>query len=151
MSSEPSDPLYAQIYNKLQEKETEELLEIWQQNNRDEWSDNAFTAIHEILLERLGSEPPQQEALPEDEKGKYLFFDLDKVVSLSDNINTVAWFVLGGYIIVWIGNLFSGGITAQTVIALLYVLIQGFVFFLILRFLAQALNLLLEIVENTRN
>jgi hypothetical protein len=151
MSSEPSDPLYAQIYNKLQEKETEELLEIWQQNNRDEWSDNAFTAIHEILLERLGSEPPQQEALPEDKTGKYLFFDLDKVVSLSDNINTLAWFVLGGYIVVWIGNLFSGGITAQTVIALLYVLIQGFVFFLILRFLAQTLNLLLEIVENTRN
>ena len=151
MTSEPSDPLYAQIYNKLQEKETEELLEIWQQNNRDEWSDNAFTAIHEILFERMGSDPPQQEALPEDETGKYLFFDLDKVVSLSDNINTVAWFVLGGYIVVWIGNLFSGGLTAQTVIALLYVLIQGFVFFLILRFLAQALNLLLEIVENTRN
>lgn len=151
MSSEPSDPLYTQIYKKLQEKETEELLEIWQQNNRDEWSDNAFTAIHEILLERLGSEPPQQEALAEDETGKYLFFDQDKVVSLSDNINTVAWFVLGGYIVVWIGNLFSAGITAQILVATLYLLIQGFVFFLILRFLAQALNLLLEIVENTQN
>jgi len=97
MSSEPSDSLYDQIYKKLQEKETEELLEIWQENNRDEWSDNAFAAIYEILLERLGSEPPSQQPPPEAETGKYLFFDLDKVISLSDNINTIAWVVLSGW------------------------------------------------------
>jgi len=62
-----------------------------------------------------------------------------------------AWVILGGYIVIWIGNLFSAGITAQTFIALLYLLIQGFFFFLVLRFLAQTLNLLLEIVENTRS
>jgi len=151
MSSEPSDSLYDQIYKKLQEKETEELLEIWQENNRDEWSDNAFAAIYEILLERLGSEIPSQQPPPEAETGKYLFFDLDKVISLSDNINTIAWVVLGGYIVVWMGDLFSGPITAQIFISVLYILLQGFVFFLVLRFLAQVLNLLLEIVENTRS
>ncbi len=150
MTVEPSDSLYNSIYNRLKERDTDELLEIWQQNDRDEWSEDAFTAIHEILLERLGEEPPQQEPLPAAEGEKYLFFDLEKVVSLSDNINLMAWVVLGGYIVVWIANLFFAGLTAQTFLAVLYLLIQGIVFFLVLRFLAQVLNLLLEIVENTR-
>lgn len=40
-------------------KETDELLEIWSENDRLEWSDIAFAAIHSILLERLGNVPPQ--------------------------------------------------------------------------------------------
>jgi hypothetical protein len=40
-------------------KETDELLEIWSENDRLEWSDEAFDIIHGILLERLGDVPPQ--------------------------------------------------------------------------------------------
>jgi uncharacterized membrane protein AbrB (regulator of aidB expression) len=65
-------------------------------------------------------------------------------------VNLAAWIVLVGFIFVWIGNLFNSGINAQTFIGLLYILIQGVVFFFVLHFMAQALNLLLEIVENTR-
>ena len=43
-------------------KETEELLEIWSDNDRLEWSDEAFEAIRVILLERLGEVPPQAAA-----------------------------------------------------------------------------------------
>jgi hypothetical protein len=150
MTSESSDSLYDSVYKSLQEKDTEELLEIWQQNDRNEWSDKAFVAIHEILLERLGSEPPEQGPPPEDEREELLFFDLYKVATLSDNMNIAAWTVLIGYVLIWVGNLYVSGINAQTFIALLYILLQGVVFFFVLRFMAQALILLLGIVENTR-
>jgi len=39
MTSESPDSLYDSVYKSLQEKDTEELLEIWQQNDRNEWSD----------------------------------------------------------------------------------------------------------------
>jgi len=41
-------------------KETDELLEIWSKNDRTEWSNDAFEAIHSILFERLGNVPPQE-------------------------------------------------------------------------------------------
>lgn len=44
----------------LREKSTEELLEIWKKNNREEWSDEAFEAIKELLVER-GDKPPSQD------------------------------------------------------------------------------------------
>lgn len=48
-----------QIYNHMQLKETDELLEIWIENNRDEWTEEAFGIIQEILQERLGEVPEQ--------------------------------------------------------------------------------------------
>lgn len=61
-------------------KETKELLEIWSNNDRLEWSDEAFEAIHAILLERLGEVPSQvvTRSIPKqrkavNEKGKLPF------------------------------------------------------------------------------
>jgi hypothetical protein len=53
------------IYNTQNQKTTEELVEIWRTNDRVEWTDEAFDAIKEILLERLGELPPQNEAVQE--------------------------------------------------------------------------------------
>lgn len=50
-----------QIYQSMNLKETEELLQIWQENDRVEWSDTAFDVIKDILMERLGEIPPQAE------------------------------------------------------------------------------------------
>jgi len=62
-----------QIYNELSLRETEDLLEIWQANDREEWSDTAFEVIQEILSKRLGEVPPQQlssqESEPEENAG----------------------------------------------------------------------------------
>ena len=52
--------LHKQIYDRMNIKETEELLEIWQCNDRFEWSDEAFDVINEILKER-GMEIPEQD------------------------------------------------------------------------------------------
>ncbi len=54
-----SNNLHKQIYHRMNLKETEELLKIWQSNDRFEWSDEAFDVINEILKER-GAEIPEQ-------------------------------------------------------------------------------------------
>jgi hypothetical protein len=57
----------------LNTKDSDELLDIWQENDRVEWSDTAFDVIKEILIERLGEVPPQNEPIFE-----YVYVD-DKV------------------------------------------------------------------------
>jgi hypothetical protein len=49
------------IYQQMQLKDTDELLAIWSKNDRLEWSEEAFSIIHEILLERSVSIPPQND------------------------------------------------------------------------------------------
>lgn len=60
-----SNSLRKQIYNNLNLKETDELVEIWQKNDRVEWSEDTFSVIQEILQERLGELPPQDEPILE--------------------------------------------------------------------------------------
>lgn len=57
--------LHQQIYNNFNLKETDELVEIWQKNDRVEWAEDTFNVIREILQERLGELPPQNEPILE--------------------------------------------------------------------------------------
>lgn len=61
-----SDNLRAQIYNNMDLKSTDELLDIWQTNDREEWSENAFEIIREILAKRGVDIPEQDEFIPDD-------------------------------------------------------------------------------------
>jgi hypothetical protein len=54
-----------QVYNNLNLKETDELVEIWQNNDRVEWSEDTFSIIQGILKERLGELPSQNEPILE--------------------------------------------------------------------------------------
>lgn len=56
-----NDDLSKEIEGALKKKTTEELLEIWQKNDREEWSDEAFDAIYRLLEER-GEDIPEQAA-----------------------------------------------------------------------------------------
>lgn len=60
-----SNSLREQIYNRMNLKETDELLEIWQSNHRFEWSDEAFGVVNEILKERGVEIPAQNEPIYE--------------------------------------------------------------------------------------
>src|SRR6266542_3927345 len=60
-----SNDLRKQIYNNFNLKETDELLEIWQKNDRVEWAEDTFNVIREILQERLAELPPQNEPILE--------------------------------------------------------------------------------------
>ncbi len=51
--------LRKQIYNSMNLRETDDLVEIWQENDRKEWSDLAFSVIREILINRLEELPTQ--------------------------------------------------------------------------------------------
>lgn len=54
-----SDNHREKIYKSLIAKETEDLLDIWQNAEIDEWDEIVFEIIKEILLEKLGYLPPQ--------------------------------------------------------------------------------------------
>lgn len=60
-----SNNLRQQIHDRMNLKETDELLEIWQANDRFEWSDEAFDVIKEILQERVADIPEQGEPVYE--------------------------------------------------------------------------------------
>jgi hypothetical protein len=59
------DELRAQIYNRMNQKETDELIAIWQTHDSEEWTETAFDVVKDILLNRLGELPPQDEVLEE--------------------------------------------------------------------------------------
>ena len=58
-----SDDMRNSIRNSMNLKDTYELLEIWRINNRVVWSDITFEVIKEILQERTGEVPPQDEPI----------------------------------------------------------------------------------------
>jgi hypothetical protein len=58
-----SDDIRDQIHSNLNLKETDELIDIWQTNDRVEWSELAFDIIQQILQQRLGELPPQNEPI----------------------------------------------------------------------------------------
>lgn len=123
-----NEGLRQQMYGNLNLKETDELLDIWQTNNRGEWSDDAFEVVESILKER-GVEIPQQdepvyeakietpaeETPDEDEfeewEAKLLdndnqpdFYDTLEVLSLKDNIDKVAKAIIIIYILLGLLN-----------------------------------------------
>lgn len=55
-----NDDLRQQILGNLNLKETDELVEIWQTNDRVDWSGEAFDAIRQILTNR-GVNIPEQD------------------------------------------------------------------------------------------
>jgi len=70
-----NDDHRTQIYRKLNQEETEVLVTIWQTNDQFEWSETAFEVIQEILEERMGELPTQNEAVytQDEEYSAYLF------------------------------------------------------------------------------
>ena len=62
-----SDELHDQIYSNMNMRDTDELLDIWQTNNRYEWTDMAFDVIRQILQKRIGQLPEQDDPVYEEE------------------------------------------------------------------------------------
>jgi hypothetical protein len=116
--------LHQQIYNNLKLKETDELLELWQANDRSEWSDETFEVVKELLQERGVDMPPQNEPVYErqderleddgleewetrllDDQNQPEFYDILDVLSLRDNLNKVAKASVIVYILIGLWNL----------------------------------------------
>ena len=108
-----SNGLRQQIRDNLNLKDIYELLEIWRVNNRVIWSDTTFEVLSEILKERIGEVPPQDEPIREsedredenyegeqgleeweakllDDKNQPALYKVSEVLKLKDNINRAA-------------------------------------------------------------
>jgi len=138
-----SDELRQQIYNQLNLRETEDLLEIWHTNDHEEWSDTAFEVIRKILGERLDEVPPQglhsdeqeeEESLEDDrleeweaklldDKNQAELYNTLEVLRLRDNVNKVAFAAIVVYILLGLLNfsfirmLFQGIVVSPSEIA----------------------------------
>jgi hypothetical protein len=63
MSKKPEEITFRNgIYERMNLKETDELLEIWRYGDRDEWTDIALDIVKEILIDRLGKIPLEKGA-----------------------------------------------------------------------------------------
>jgi len=85
--------LVTDIRKSWSDKSTEELLEIWRENNRDRYSNSAFEAAKEILIER-GINLPEQK--PEDARDKPSRRRCDKCLNERNDVRKYA-FIYGSY------------------------------------------------------
>ena len=123
-----SNELREQIRNNLNLKNIYELLEIWKINNRVVWSDTTFEVLREILKERMGEVPPQDEPIFEnnqdsevendnvddgleeweaqllDDENQPELYDTLEVLELRDNIDKVAFAAIVVYILLGLLN-----------------------------------------------
>jgi hypothetical protein len=146
----------------MQQKEPEELLEIWKQNDREQWTDVAFGVIEEILMERLGTVPPQG-GEPEEvtEQALSTYHDPEVMGRVSALAKTVAGVVLVASVVIWlvtvIGFASYNQIPGRGLVDILSyglrsgtTLIWGLFYYVVLRFLSEAAYILMDIEDNTR-
>lgn len=138
-----SDELRKQIYNNLKLKDIYELLEIWRVNNRVEWSDTTFEVLREILKEKIGEIPPQDDPILEsiedseenddgleewevnllDKENQPELYDTLEVLKLRHNVNTIAIATIIVYVLLALLNfsfvrmLFQGIVLPRSEIA----------------------------------
>jgi hypothetical protein len=156
---------YQQILSSMQERSTGELLEIWQANDREIWSDEAFETIREVLEQRLGQVPEQGEALEiesgeeEDEVVIETYHSPTRIIKLATWADTLSWVVLVVYGLNFLRYLstsiwpklegFSGDwfYIAAMLLSALDILITGIFLFLILRIASEISYALLDIYD----
>ena len=174
-----SEEYRSQVYNNLDLKSTEELLEIWKKNERFEWSDTAFEVIQEILEERLEELPPQNEPVHEqveekkekqvlsekytDADNNGLLYDPKKVLKLCSWLNWMS--VIFPFLIVLLNfniiiqilfffspYFFTNTITqANSLLAIIVnILYKSIPYFLLFRAISYLLKTLLEMEINSR-
>ena len=156
--SDTSDGLKASIFNSMNEKSTEELTQIWQQHDTDEWTPAALEAARSILMARLGTLPQQaiDDFEDEDEEDVDLYHDPERSLKVAGWSNTLAWAVLSVYSLFALGLLLfiqyqtRGSSLVVGLISAVFVLVFGGVLFALLQALGEIILLLMDIEENTR-
>jgi hypothetical protein len=160
--------LRKQIYERMNFKETDELLQIWYEANHEEWTDLAIDVVGDILVERLGEIPVKGARLSGDVPDQSVvqpYPNPDKLTKLPSAMRIFSWVILGIYVLDFLLDIFS---TIQSgwahfgssflsnwewldVISMLYVLERlgiGILYFLLAQAVSHGLLLLVEIKEN---
>ena len=166
--------LQKSIFDNLSLKESDELLKIWQENNRNEWSALTFDVIQQILQTRGIELPAQKPYLPnveeendndktsnEPEKQSPTFYQPQQVLSFAEVSSKIAWVIL----VIAILNgmrLFSRQFLDApwmyldpltifpAIISSLTAMISGILTFFTLKGIAYGLHILMEFEFNSR-
>ncbi len=174
MSENQNEQWPEHIRIRMEQKTTEELLDIWKKNDRGEWTDAAFEVIREILAARIGSLPAQGEDIVdseekadeavEDDDTDHVYEDLVRVSSLARGFS---WICLGLAVLVLVADIVLllasvtvanqmgwGRFSLDRVLiplmsSLLPLLFGGFLF-VVLRAIAEGIYVLLDIEDSTR-
>ena len=90
------------IYHTHNQRETADLLAIWQEHDLEVWQEETFEIIKEILVERLGTVPPysikhQVEAILKRDESDWEPGELDKVLSACNSAIALAPDQAAGY------------------------------------------------------
>ncbi len=169
MDQQTSNPQRTSIRASMQEKDTEELLAIWQNRDTNEWTEEAFGMVEAILLERLGSLPERgagDEPIDKMEEENDTYHDPDRLEKTATRASQVGigflivaiLLFLDAIVIIVDGVVSRPGMPLGPLFltysptALLYfvlVLACGF-FYVALKAIEEGLYLLLDIEVNTR-
>lgn len=86
--------LKSQIRSSMMLKTTEELIEIWQNNDRTEWSNDALDVVKELLQERLETLPKQNTPINDNLSIQQQAENLFKDYEVKDRLNLLLDFGL---------------------------------------------------------
>jgi len=161
MNTDNPNSMREMIYSNLQLKDTEELIEIWTQNDHEVWTDEAFDIIRELLLKRIGH-LPEQNRPEQSEEQVDLYHNPETLLKIASGAKEFSW------IIVIVSSLFLCGNLYQFVnpniayfsqsalpylpyltIAILMPL-GGIFCFIVLQAIAELIYLFMDIEDNTR-
>ena len=97
MSRPEPESIDPQLYQQMDKKDTQELLAMWHEQDREAWTDQAFAAMHAVLLNRLGSIPE-----PSPSRGDDIETEEEETLIAAENFlflatwaNRLAWLILG--------------------------------------------------------
>lgn len=85
MEEEKGRSLRDEIYARMSEKDTEDLIEIYHENDLESPTEESLEIVRQILLERLGTLPEpeteaEEESSPDEEEEEEFEFPQDKVL-----------------------------------------------------------------------
>jgi hypothetical protein len=172
------ESLRSTIYQNLNLKESEELLQIWHDNKRYEWSDTAFEVIQQILEERGLTLSPQEEAQiepiieenenddsneyePDQNESQPIFYKPQELLFFASTTSKAAWIILGIGVLftllryLWQLRLTSGGSFNLFSLGLGFLsmalsLASHALTFFMLKGISIGLNVLMEFEYNSR-
>ncbi len=154
--TEQGSSMTTKLYDNMRQKSTEELLQIWTENDRTEWSDEAYAAIRQVLTERNVSLPAQAAVVVEEEEEGDA--NSDALVRLSTWAQLFAWLSLvvtagiSGINVVSIITSSGGSFgIAQifNILSALLILMVGLFLFVFLMLIGKGIFVMLDILDNT--
>ena len=161
------DNLTAQVRQRMRERDTPSLLQIWQRADGEGWSDEAYEIVHQTLVERGVTLPdpnaPSATARAmEDDYEEDVYHSFDRLMAVASWAASLSWLFLALATLVMVVAVLSaitallapfgynlGALLLQFAALSGLALFFGF-FFVLSQAISQVIYLLLDIEGNTR-